>query len=192
MILKSYNNYYDVASKFLSSPLNMVQKHMDQFSLTWLNLLERMFQRYVYMTSRGFVSESIVEHHITAAQKLIDFDKKMAIIEHDWTDKWSLLQDYHMGSKDMIRRNLMFEIQEKLKDIVDSKFDFGLYKELIDRKFSTDGKPWTEMDNIDEAWALTMDYMKNTFQEHSILPLRSKLYFERCESCDIEPRVPYA
>lgn len=194
-IVDSYNYFCDFSLKLKSTPLAILeQQHMNQFSLTWFELIERMYQRYIYMDLRSIIAESVVkmkdylnaDDYVLAAQQFVNFDKKMEAIGYGWADKWFLLQQYHTSTDDMLRRNLMIDTQENLNGMKNNQFEFGPYEELLSRKFTTDGCPWTA-----EAWAFALDYMKNVFQECSDALLHLKVYNERCETCQIEPRIHY-
>lgn len=199
-ILDSYNSFRNVASKLKLSRLEQLeQTHMKNFSLTWSELMDRMYQRYIYKNLRCIVWESLIslkdyldtKDYVTVAQKLIQFDQTMELINYGWAEKWDLLQRYHTSSEDIIRRDLMLKTQVKLKEIKENQFDLGPYKELLNRKFATGGCPWTEVDTMDEAWALTVNYLKQTFEETSDALLHLKVHNEKCKSCGIESEIHY-
>lgn len=149
-----------------------------------------MYQRYVYMEIQGLIPECILklkdllepEEYSTMAHRLIRFDEDMTSITKSWSDVWSLLQEYHMGSEDSERRNRISCIQDLLKAIRDCEFDFSLYETLLKHDNSAKMQ-WMKMENRDEAWVLTVNYLKRVWQEKDDSRLYATVRNEQCLTC---------
>lgn len=160
---------------------------------------KRMYQRYVYMEIQELIPECILklkdllepDEYSTMAHRLIRFDEDMTSITKSWSDVWSLLQEYHMGSEDSERRSRISCIQDLLKAIRDCEFNFAPYDSLLKRENSAKMQ-WMKMENRDEAWALTVDYLKRVWQEKDDSRLYASVRNERCITCDFALASHYA
>lgn len=131
------------------------------------------------------------DEYSSMAHRLIRFDEDMTSIAKNWSDVWSLLQDYHMGSEDAERRNRIRCIEELLKAIRDCEFDFSGYDKLLKRENSSKMQ-WMKMENRDEAWILTVDYLKRCWDEKNDSRLFAFVRNERCITCDFALASHYA
>lgn len=187
--------FCDSALKLSSSTLKELEVyHLQKFSLTWTVLIERMFQRYVYNNIKHrvlvYISNSNnfsgAEDYNTLTHHLLQFDKKMTTIANNWSEKWSLLQEYHMDSEDVLRRQLIIDNQEKMMKIKESEFNFEPYRKLLNRNFH--GRRWTtEVETIEEAWALTVDCVKHT--DVNFDPRFGIFHSKQCQSCGKAPSI---
>lgn len=199
VILDGYDKFCSTAKKLSSLLFELQRDHLQQFLLTWTILNKRMYQRYVYMEIQELIPECILklkdllepEEYSTMAHRLIRFDEDMTSITKSWSDVWALLQDYHMGSEDAERRNRISCIQDLLKAIRDCEFDFSPYEKLLQRENSAKMQ-WMKMENRDEAWVLTVDYLKRVWQEKDDSRLYTSVRNERCITCDFALASHYA
>lgn len=199
VILDGYDKFCSTAKKLSSLLFELQRDHLQQFLLTWTILNKRMYQRYVYMEIQELIPECILklkdllepEEYSTMAHRLIRFDEDMTSITKSWSDVWSLLEDYHMSSGDTERRNRISCIQDLLKAIRDCEFDFSPYEKLLKRENSAKMQ-WMKMENRDEAWVLTVEYLKRVWQEKDDSRLYASVRNERCITCDFALASHYA
>lgn len=199
VILDGYDKFCSTAKKLSSLLFELQRDHLQQFLLTWTILNKRMYQRYVYMEIQELIPECILklkdllepDEYSTMAHRLIRFDEDMTSITKNWSDVWSLLQEYHMGEEDSERRNRISCIQDLLKAIRDCEFNFEPYDALMKRENSAKMQ-WMRMENRDEAWALTVDYLKRVWQEKDDSRLYATVQNERCITCDFALASHYA
>lgn len=152
-----------------------------------------MYQRYVYMEIQDLIPECILklkdllepEDYSTMAHRLIRFDEDMTSTTKNWSHVWSLLQEFHMDFDDMERRMRISCIQDLLKAIRDCEFDFSPYEKLLKRENSAK-MDWMKMENRDEAWVLTVDYLKRVWQEKDDSRLYATVRNEQCITCGSE------
>lgn len=162
-------------------------------------LNKRMYQRYVYMEIQELIPECILKlkdllepaEYSTMAHRLIRFDEDMTSIAKSWADVWSLLQEYHKGSEDFDRRSRICCLQDLLKGIRDYKFDFTPYEKLLKQE-NTQKMQWMQMENRDDAWALTVDYLKRVWQGNNDARIYITLRNEQCITCYSELASHYA
>lgn len=129
------------------------------------------------------------EEYEAMAHRLIRFDEDMTSIAKSWSEVWSLMQNYHVSSEEMERRNRIRCIEELLKAIRDCEFDFTGYEKLLKRD---NASKWMKMENRDEAWILTVDYLKRCWDEKDDSRLFAFVCNDRCVTCDFALASHYA
>lgn len=193
VILDGYDKFCSTAKKLSSLLFELQRDHLQDFLLTWTILNKRMYQRYVYMEIQDLIPECILKlkdlleptDYSTMAHRLIRFDEDMTSTTKNWSEVWQLLQDYHVGNEDIERRKRISSIHDLLKAIRDCEFDCTPYEKLLKRENSAKMQ-WVKMENRDEAWVLTIDYLKRVWHEKDDTRLYATFLNKRCISCDLE------
>lgn len=158
-----------------------------------------MYQRYVYMEIQELIPECILklkdllepDEYSTMVHRMVHFEEDMTSITKTWHDVWTTLQMYHTGDHELERRHRLSSIQDLLKAIRDHEFNFAPYENLLKRECSAKMQ-WMKMENRDDAWALTVDYLKHVWQEKDDSRLYALIRDERCISCCVSPTDHYA
>lgn len=106
--------------------------HLQQFSLTWSLLNQRMYQKWVYLEVQKLVPECIIklkelvysEKYKSMVFRFIKFDDEMTKTTQTWREVWSLLHDYNLSRKELERRKRISNVGLLLKKIKSSQMKF--------------------------------------------------------------------
>lgn len=156
-----------------------------------------MYLRYVHMDAQKpmltLVSnlKDTVEPEVRSEliYRLSHLNEDMTSITKTWPDVWHLVQEYHTSSKESERQHNILRIQNELKNAA-KEFTFGLYG-MQSNCESTPTIEWMEMVNRDEAWALTVAYLKRVWQDVDDSRLYIKISEKLCEKCADAPISHY-
>lgn len=190
-ILDGYDKFCSTAKKLSSLLYELQRDHLQNFSLSWMLINKRMYQRYVYSVVQDLIPDCILwlkelldaDEYSAMAHRLIRFDEDMSSITQSWLHVWEKLQNYHLTDSDRKRRVMIRNLAHSIKMIHDTTFPFDRYPNL---KENITMSQWTKLENREEAWLLMIDYVQREWNgmNRCFRRLWLEIQNEKCESCD--------
>lgn len=190
-ILDGYDNFCSTAKKLSSLLYELQRDHLETFSLTWLLLNKRMYQRYVYLVVQELIPDCILwlkeyldaDKYSAMANRLISFDEDMTAITQEWLIVWENLQKYHLTVADRKRRSMTLKLAQTMITIHDTQFPFKRYPKL---KKNLSMSQWSKLENRGDAWLHMVDYIKREWNctERCLKRLATPLQNKICPKCD--------
>lgn len=168
-ILDGYDKFHESGQK-LSSLLYEIQgDHLDQFSMTWVLLNKRIYQRFVFAEFQDLIPDCIymlksrvsMGTYTEIAHRLVHLDEDMNSIKQSWVNVWERLQMFHFDFKDKVRGLLVRQLKRTLDVISLEKLDYEKLSNCVDDIPITQ---WSRKEDREMAWLWTMKYLNKDWK----------------------------